>query len=261
LNASNITSSNVITSNLTSKNLFVNEITLSTTDTYPPFWSATLLYFSNTVVTKVIGSYYISLIKNIDVTPGEPIPAWYFSAWYIGECAFVTGVGSYVCTQENAFDTPPNQHPDEWQFLGSTNDSSVVWSPYTLPEIYSGSIVGNINSLVNVGNVITSNLTTNQFNANTMNVASLTANVITTSNLNSSNIFNSNTITSDKQFMVWGDNNLTNGAMFVESADPAINYKINRVWFTQNTNSFNQALNSDTYTFTMATPVQFSWCL
>jgi len=206
LSASNITS--VL---LDTTKLGVDKITLSPDPLLPDLWVATQLYNVGDIVTNN-ANYYICIRSNIGAPPGGVIQNWFVKSWIVGECAFVVGVAAYICIVANSFSSPPNTNPGYWENIGVTNSTSPLWSSYTLPGLFSGSILGNNNSLVQVGFVSTISFNASSINAGTFN----------TSNIVSYNITNSNLLSNggDAQFntLTTGGNLTTNGNLNVNNS-------------------------------------------
>ena len=93
-------------------------------------WSAVTTYeIGQTAVIN--GIEYVCQIKNLNVSPANPVPNWTNANAYVPfNIVFVPGVQSYRCTNPvGPSPTPPNGDGGNWQGVFGGNNISNVWVP------------------------------------------------------------------------------------------------------------------------------------
>ena len=103
----------------------------------PLFWSASTIYeVGQTVVVN--NQQYTCKIKNLNVSPVDPIPLWTNVGVYLKfDITFVAGVGSYQCIAPvGPSATTPNGDPTNWVGVFETDEVTNVWEPTTTYWFY-----------------------------------------------------------------------------------------------------------------------------
>ena len=186
----NISSGNISASNISATLISnVDQITLSGNRPNVP-WDSAILYAPGDII--FVSPYsYVANFSNLDVNPQSNIENWAAGNYLLGEAAFVAGVGTYSCLASGFYGSPPNTYPDDWIIRGATNNPNSLWSiTNTIANPFGGTIIGNSNSLIRVGNV-----SSIYMNASTIVAGNLVANVLETNNL-IANSFQTNNISS-----------------------------------------------------------------
>jgi len=111
------------------------------------------------------------------------------------------------------------------------SDGTTTHWTYTGNATYSNNIAG-IGRDENTALYQKQSLSMNAGTQVVMSVGAITA----------SNPTNANTITTDKQFLVWGDNGITTPAVTKTGGFSPVRKRLTKIWKLQNTNAFNQSV-------------------
>ena len=210
--ANNISSGNISASNISATYISnVEQITLSGNRPNVPWNSATLYAPGDIIFVSPFS--YVANYSNLDVYPQSNIQGFAPGNYVVGEAAFVDGVGSYSCLVSGFYALTPNNYTGgQWVGRGPLDSDSptIFWSVTDIiTNPFGGTIIGNSNSLIRVGNVssiymnastlvtrnsIADSLQTNNISSGTANINILNTSNIDTSNITSYNITNSNTL-------------------------------------------------------------------
>jgi hypothetical protein len=163
-----------------------------------PEWQSGATYQTNNL-TKYNNTYYIAKLANLNVNPSNAIPEWPGARnWLQYNFSWVDGLGSYRCLIAGYYEFTPNNYTGEgggWEFIGPGNSASLVWLFSEQPlGANSGEIIGDSNSLVQVGYLSTMVLNTSSFNVADVTISNLSVRNITSSNIYNSNALQTNTL-------------------------------------------------------------------
>lgn len=108
-----------------------------------------------------------------------------------------------------------------------SSNASVIWT--------SGG--GYDNNIAGIGRDDVSTL--NQKQAQSQNKTQTNQVIFGLGSVATTNAANSNTFSSDRQFLLWGDNNATGTIGFTDPSDQSVFARLARTWFVDNSNSYN----------------------
>jgi hypothetical protein len=100
------------------------------------------------------------------------------------------------------------------------------------------SIAGHANNIAGIGRDDDEGLY--QVQSQSINTIATSQVVMAAGNVSATNVANTNTITTDKQFLVWGDDNGSITTTAAVTGFTTVNNRLTRIWKLQNTGSFNQ---------------------
>lgn len=121
-----------------------------------------------------------------------------------------------------------NNNGNNYNYLNS--DGNIVWNAST-NSTYKYHIAG-------IGRDDASAL--NQKQSQSQNATETNQVIFGLGSVAATNIANANTFTSDKQFLLWGDNGASGPVAFSDTVDATIFSRLARTWFVDNTNSYSQ---------------------